>query len=227
MKQTLRHLNTVSFAAALIASAALAATAASVASAAQCPPPPASVQPFLPWSDSNDYVPTTGGSFEPGQPAWSLSGGASVVNDNAPNALDPKTDGHALHLTAGSSVTSACVTAPGIIGIVRFFAKSNGGQLKVEVLVKGGVYDAGTITAGSHWSPSAILTSNAPAYKGAVTYQIRLTAVGADADFTIDDVYFDPWDPHSRPPRRSEQIQEPRLSGALVYLRASRARVEL
>jgi hypothetical protein len=193
MKQTLRHLNAVSFAGALIVSAALAATAASVASAASCPPPPSSVHPFLPWSDSNDYVPTTGGSFESGQPSWTLSGGASLVNDNAPNTLDPSTDSHALHLPAGSSVTSACVTAPGIIGVVRFFAKSSGGQLKIEILVKGGVYDAGTITAGSKWSPSPILTSNAPAYKGAVTYQIRLTAIGAYADFTVDDVYFDPW----------------------------------
>jgi hypothetical protein len=145
----------------------------------------------VPWNDSNGYVPTTGGSFESGQPAWALSGGASIVNDNASNKLDPSTDSHALHLAAGSSATSACVTAPGIIDIVRFFAKSTGGQLEVEILVKGGVYDAGTITAGSQWSPSPILTSNAPAYKGAVTYQIRLTAVGTTADFTLDDSYFD------------------------------------
>jgi hypothetical protein len=163
-----------------------------VASAATCPPPPSSVHPFLSWSDAGDYVPTTGGSFEQGPAGWSLSGGASIVDDNAPNPLDPSTASHALHLPAGSSATSACVTAPGILGIVRFFAKSTGGQLKVEILVKGGAYDAGTITAGSGWSPSPILLSNAPAYKGAVTYQIRLTAVGAGANFTVDDIYFDP-----------------------------------
>ena len=193
MKQTLRHLKLVSFTAAVLVAAAGAATATSAASAATCPPPPSAVQPFLSWNDSNDYVPTTGGSFESGQPSWTLSGGASIVNDNAPNSLDPKSDNHALHLTAGSSVTSACVTAPGIIGVVRFFAKSNGGQLKVEILVKGGVYDAGTVTAGSSWAPSSILTSNAPNYKGAVTYQIRLTAIGTNADVTVDDFYFDPW----------------------------------
>lgn len=189
----LRHLKACALTAAVAFTAFAAATAASTASAATCPPPPTTVQPFLPWSDSNDYVPTTGGSFESGQPAWSLSGGASIVNDNASNKLDPSTDSHSLHLPAGSSATSACVTAPGIIGIVRFFAKSSGGQLKVEILVKGGVYNAGTITAGSNWSPSPILASNAPAYKGAVTYQIRLTAVGTNADFTVDDVYFDPY----------------------------------
>jgi hypothetical protein len=150
------------------------------------------VRPFVPWSDGHGYVLTTGGSFESGDPPWSLGGGATVVADNAPNALDAATDVHALYLPAGASATSACVTAPQIVGIVRFFAKSSAGsgQLKVEILVKGGVYQAGTISAGSTWSPSPMLTSNAPQYKGAVTYQVRLSATGGA--FTVDDVYFDP-----------------------------------
>ena len=88
------------------------------------------------------------------------------------------------------------MTAPKILGIVRFFAKSTGAPdagLRVEVLVKGGVYQAGTITAASAWAPSPMLSSNAPAYKGAVTYQVRLTPVGPAAAFTVDDVYFDPY----------------------------------
>jgi hypothetical protein len=152
-----------------------------------------SVQPFVPWSDANDYVLTTGGAFEPGAQAWALKGGAGVVADNAPNPLDRATDAHALFLPDGASATSPCTTAPNIVGIVRFFAKaaSTGGQLKVEVLVKGGTYLAGTITAGSGWAPAPMLASNAPAYKGAVAYQVRLTAVGSG--FTVDDVYFDPY----------------------------------
>ena len=35
--------------------------------------------------------------------------------------------------------------------------------------------------------------STAPAYKGAVTYQVRLTVVGSNAAFTVDDAYFDPY----------------------------------
>jgi hypothetical protein len=88
------------------------------------------------------------------------------------------------------------VTAPHIAGIVRFFARNAGPStsgLEVEILVKGKVYQAGTVTAGSSWSPTPILPSNAPDYKGAVTYQIRLSAVGAGAAFTVDDVYFDPY----------------------------------
>jgi hypothetical protein len=182
----------------VVAAAACAAfvaftVSAGTAAAATCPPPPSSVQPFLPWSDANDYVLTTGGAFEPGAQAWSLQGGADLVADNAPNALDPTTDKHALYLPAGASATSPCTTAPNIVGLVRFFAKaaSTSGELKVEVLVKGKTYLAGTITVGSDWAPAPLLSSNAPAYKGAVAYQVRLTASGSA--FTVDDIYFDPY----------------------------------
>jgi hypothetical protein len=175
--------------------AVIASFATGTAAAATCPPPPTALHPFVPWNDTGDYVLTTGGSFEAGTPAWSLTGGARVLGDNAPNALDRATDSHALYLPAGSSATSACVTAPQILGIVRFFAKNAGavdGRLDVEILVKGAVYDAGAISAGSSWAPTPMLRSGAPAYKGAVTYQIRLTPVGSGAAFVVDDVYFDP-----------------------------------
>ena len=177
--------------------AVLAATqAARSASAATCPPPPTPLQPFTPWADNGQYVLTTGGSFEPGTPAWTLTGGAKVVNDNAPNRLDPPSHASALFMPSGSSATSACVTAPKIIGIVRFFAKNTGAPdagLKVEILVKGKTYQAGTITGNSAWAPTKILPSSAPAYKGAVTYQVRLAVVGTDGAFTVDDTYFDPY----------------------------------
>jgi hypothetical protein len=164
--------------------------------AASCPPPPTPVQPFTPWADNGQYVLTTGGSFESGMPSWTLTGSAKTVSDNAPNHLDPATDSHALFLTSGGSATSACVTAPQILGIVRFFAKNTGSSdaaVKVEIIVKGKTYLAGTITAGSTWAPTDILPSNAPHYKGAVTYQVRLTALGSNAAFTLDDIYFDPY----------------------------------
>jgi hypothetical protein len=176
--------------------AIVAAQTTSPAAAASCPPPPTPLQPFTPWADNGQYVLTTGGSFEPGTPAWTLTGGAKVVNDNAPNRLDPPSHVSALFMPSGSSATSACVTAPKIIGIVRFFAKNTGAPdagLKVEILVKGKTYQAGTITGESAWAPTKILPSNAPAYKGAVTYQVRLTVVGSNAAFSVDDTYFDPY----------------------------------
>jgi hypothetical protein len=181
----------------IAAAAVLAALAAATngASAATCPPPPTPVQPFASWSDSGSYVLTTGASFENGTSGWTLTGGAGVVAGNAPNALDPSSHSHALYLPSGSSATSPCTTAPHILGIVRFFAKNSGvagGLLKVDLLVKGGVYPAGTIGAGDSWAPSPRLDSTAPNYSGAVAYQIRLTPVGAGSAFTVDDLYFDP-----------------------------------
>jgi hypothetical protein len=166
------------------------------AAAASCPPPPTAVQPFTPWADNAQYVLTTGGSFESGTPAWTLSGGARLVADNAPNRLDPPTHSRALFLPSGGSATSACVTAPQIRGIVRFFAKNVGAAdatLRVDILVKGGTYHAGMIAAGPTWAPTRILLSSAPAYKGAVTYQVRLTVEAPNAAFTVDDTYFDPY----------------------------------
>ena len=125
-----------------------------------------------------------------------MTGGATIVADNAPNPFDPAGSSHALYLPAGSSATSPCVTAPQILGIVRFYAKNSGitgGQLKVEVLAKGSVYQAGTISAGASWAPSLTLFSTAPNYKGAVEYQVRLTPIGDGSAFTVDDVYFDPF----------------------------------
>jgi hypothetical protein len=178
----------------LIASSVAAGLVAPSASAASCPPPPPLLHPFAPWGDNNGYVMSTGGSFEAGQPAWTLSGGARVVSGNEPFYVNNASDSRSLYLPTGSSATSACVTAPQIVGWVRFFAQNSGvsgGQLKVEVLVKGGVYPAGTITAGA-WAPTPMLQSTAPNYKGAVTYQVRLTPVGSGAAFTVDDLYFDP-----------------------------------
>lgn len=171
-------------------------TTAKNASAATCPPPPTPLHPFVPWNDARSYVLTTGGSFEAGSPGWTLDGGATLVNDNAPNPLDPSSHARSLYLPAGATATSACVTAPHIVGIVRFFVKNAGvgdARLKIEIIVKGKVYDAGTITAGSEWAPSPIIASGAPAYKGAVTYRIRLTALDDGSAFTVDDVYFDPY----------------------------------
>jgi len=164
--------------------------------AASCPPPPSVEHPFTPWSDSASYVLTNGASFEQGAGGWTLSGGAQIVSGNAPNRLDAAGDSHSLYLPAGSSATSPCTTAPHIVGIVRFFLRNVGaltGALKVQVLVKGRTYDAGTIGAGPSWQPSAMLPSNAPNYSGAVAYQVQLTPVGAGAAFTVDDVYFDPY----------------------------------
>jgi hypothetical protein len=173
--------------------AAVAAITAGPAAASGCSSAPKAFQPFA-WSgDSNSYVLTAGGSFESGTPAWSLSGGASIVSGNAPDPFAGSSDGQSLYLPAGASATSACTTNPKIEPIVRLWARSLRGNthLRVEVLVNGGTYSAGTYTAGTKWAPSAALASGAPDSTNAVQYQVRLTAI--DGPVTVDDVYIDPW----------------------------------
>jgi len=184
----------------VVAAAVLAGTIAPPAMAgAACPPPPKDGKPFKLWGDSNKYVLTTGGSFEQGSDAWSLSGGASLVSGNEPWYVNSESDVQSLYLPAGGSATSGCTSAPMITSIVRFFATnvgSSSGGIHVEVIVNGGkngILDGGVINPAAGWNPTdAIEAPWAHPLKGAVQLQVRLTAVGDGAAFDVDDVYLDP-----------------------------------
>jgi hypothetical protein len=182
------------------AAAMLSAPAASIA-ATSCPSPPPVVYPFLPWNDPTAYVLTTGGAFEKTGTNWSMSGSAKIVSDQEPWKVNAPTDANALGLPSGSSATSGPTCAPQILPVVRFFAKSVGtatGQLHVEVLVNGGMsgtLDAGTITPGTSWEPTAKLVPLLfSPLSGTLVLQVRLTPVGVGAAFVVDDVYLDPYD---------------------------------
>jgi hypothetical protein len=186
-------LGAVAAAMAATTATALAAKSPGLAAATGCVASPKAVPAFASFGDSNGYVLTAGGGFEPGTPGWSLSGGAGVISGNAPDPFAANGDGNSLYLPDGASATSACTTNPNIEPVVRLWAKSatRGSRLEVEVLVNGGTYWAGTATAGKDWAPTAPLVSDAPANESAVQYQVRLTAIGGA--FTVDDVYVDPW----------------------------------
>lgn len=199
----MRFYGTTTLRTALAVATAIAATAAAAiapahAGAASCPPPPPNVHPFAPWGDANDYVLTSGGSFESSGTPWSLSGGAAVVADN--DALGLAGSGsHALSLPSGASATSFCTTAPQIAGVVRFTARNVGdapGALHVELIVNGGkngVYDGGIVSiASTSWDVSPIVAIPWKQMKGAVQLQVRLTSIGAGA-VVVDDVYLDPY----------------------------------
>ena len=173
--------------------AGLSSGATTSALAAACPPPPTPVYAFP--DDQTEYVMTTGGAFGAGSPAWTLTGGAARVADQAPDPFAPASSTGALYLPPGSSATSPCVTAPGIVGWVRLYAKSVGaldGRLSVQIIVHGTAYAAGTVAPGAGWGATPLLRSDAPLYKGAVTYQVRLTPVGPGAAFNVDDAWIDP-----------------------------------
>jgi hypothetical protein len=156
-------------------------------------------QPFARFGDKRYYVLTPGGSFEPGSPAWKLSGGAKIVSGNEPYYVHSSADRYSLYLPAGSSVT----TPPMCFGLgdwhVRFFSAGSG-TLRVKIVVKSllgvlSVLDGGTVSSGSTWKPSSdvqLLLTNICGVLATDSISLRFTPANT-AGIRIDDVYLDPW----------------------------------
>jgi hypothetical protein len=155
-------------------------------------------QPFAPWGDSSYYVLVPGGSFEPGGPAWKLSGGAKVLAGNEPFYVHSKADRYSLYLPAGGSVTTPAMCFAVGDWKVRFFVKG-GGTVRVKIVVKSllgvlSVVDGGTVKGGSTWRPSpavGLLLTNVTGLLATDSISLRLTS--ETASVRIDDVYLDPW----------------------------------
>lgn len=160
-------------------------------------------QPFEQWGDSARYALVPGGSFESGEPSWSLSGGARVVEGNEPFYVRSASDTRSLLLPPGSSVTTPNTCF--VLGNwhLRFFLVNRGspsGTLRVTVAVRNllgvlRVLDGGTVSATGEWRPSprvGLLVSNLTSLLNS-SISFRFTPVGTGAAFQIDDVYLDPW----------------------------------
>jgi hypothetical protein len=174
--------------------AALALVFPSGAQAAGCSTQP-SAQTFLPWLDVAWYVPAPDGGLEGGGSGWALSGGAAVVDGNQPYLAGE----HALALPGGASAT----TAPMCIGVehptIRLFARNAGAPtsaLAVSVVFPTplGTWQElpiGVVAGGSRWAPTAIMpvVANLLADRAA----FRFTAFRDGGEWTIDDVYVDPY----------------------------------
>jgi hypothetical protein len=161
-------------------------------------------QPFLPWADVASYQLGPSGTFESGAKGWALSG-ASEGGGNESFDVHGNGEHKSLGLPAGSSATTATVCVGIEHPTIRFFARSGAGSvgsaLKVEVLFEdalGNVQSAniGAVNGTSDWAPSAplpILVNLLPLLPGDHTpVQFRFTPVGS-ADWTMDDLYVDPY----------------------------------
>jgi len=158
------------------------------------------VQPFRPWLDVANYVLMPNGALESGS-GWTLTGGAQVVAGNEPWRVHSALDARSLSLPSGSSATSPplCITL--LHPDVRFFAVNKGSLttiLKVEAITQvlgvRLITPVGILLAGGSWQPTLPLPFlyNLAAPTGG-TIAFRLTPIGANSGWRIDDVYVDPF----------------------------------
>jgi hypothetical protein len=138
-------------------------------------------RPFLPWLDLAWYTPVPD--------AWTLDDGAAVAADNGPLGGAP-----AVSLPAGSSATTAPLCVSLAHPTVRFFARNTGSRLSalaVSVVFDGGSLPVGVIGAGDSWAPSPVLPVVANLLSRDVAF--RFTPLDARGEWTIDDVFVDPY----------------------------------
>jgi hypothetical protein len=192
------------------AAAALAASALAAGSAAAAPPPAAgapcptaaTTAPFTAWQDAADYFMAPDGGAEAGAGAWTLQGGAGVVEGNEPFAIGGAADHRAIHLPAGSSATTAAMCVGSADRTLRFFLDGpSTGQLSVQAVytTDGGRETAMPLaTAGGTgtWAISDVISMRvnelAPQAGGSLQVALRFTPRGSGS-WNIDDVYVDPY----------------------------------
>ena len=182
----------------VLALAALVFAMPAQARAAGCPSQP-SDQTFLPWLDPAWYVPAPGGDIEGGAGEWTLTGGAAVADGNEPYLAGEQS----LTLPAGGSAT----TAPMCVGIehptLRLFARNTGDPtsvLAVSVVFRDLLgfqrsLPVGVVAAGSSWAPTPVMpvVVNLLSLLGDQDVAFRFTPVGGGGEWSIDDVYVDPY----------------------------------
>lgn len=172
------------------------------AHAAGCPERPLD-RTFLPWLDPAWYAQAPGGDFESGVSGWTLERGVAVVEGNEPFFVGGSGDTSSLSLPPGGSATSA----PMCIGVehptLRFFARNTGDPSSVltvsvvfrDVLGVRRSLTVGAVTAGSSWAPTPVVpvVVNLLSLLGDQQVAFRFAAPDDRAEWTIDDVYVDPY----------------------------------
>jgi hypothetical protein len=161
-------------------------------------------QPFAPWGDYSKYTPVAGGNFEAGGVPWVLTGGAHTVTGN--ESYDVSGAGsQSLALPAGSSALSPASCTNIYHPTVRLFVRNTGAatsRLNVEAvyptLLGIATTKIGEISGSSQWQPSpamSLLVSNllSTVSLNATTVAFRFVPADNTGNWSIDDVYIDPY----------------------------------
>jgi hypothetical protein len=201
-RQTLIAL-TILAAAALVSLAGAAVARADTST--PCDAAPVS-QPFAPWGDLSWYSLLPNGGFEQGATSWTLGGSAQVVDGNEPFQVNDSGDSSSLALGPSGKATSdpMCVTPDD--PTLRLFVQNDGdpsSRLKVQVKFTDlnntkVTVTVATLAAGSDWQPSdlipVIAAQLAPVLDaGPTDVSFRFAASNDGGDWSIDDVYLDPF----------------------------------
>jgi len=161
-------------------------------------------RPFMPWADPAAYVLAPNGTVE--QAAhWELEGGAVRAVGNERFHVNDADDASSLALPPGSSAT----TAPMCVGLehptLRLFARNRGALLSpllVEVLFEDAAGSSRALPIGAYlgtsaWQPTTPLAVIANLFAGlpgeSVEVAFRFTPRGSAGNWSIDDVYVDPF----------------------------------
>jgi hypothetical protein len=164
-------------------------------------------QPFLPWGDPSYYGLLPNGGFEREASAWSLDGQAQVVSDNESFYVHRDSDSRALSLGDSGTATSDPVCVSLLSPTLRLFAHNPGSPLSslevsvqfTDVLGQQETLPVAFINAGPDWQPTTQipivvnLLSLPLLGDGSTDVSFQFTPVGLGGDWTIDDVYLDPF----------------------------------
>ena len=175
-----------------------------VASAADCQDQPLT-RPFVRWLDPMSYTLLSGGSFEAGGTAWSLSGGAATVSGNQTFPFSGPGGSRSLSLPRGSSATSPTICVGLGHPTMRFFSRNTGSLLSplrvdVHYLDARGLereLPIGLVLNGRNWAPTlpypvvVNLLALLPGERTPIAFEF--TPLGIGGAWRIDDVYVDPY----------------------------------
>jgi hypothetical protein len=197
-------------AAGVMASSSLlvAATPAAAGTADEAPgcPPVVLETPFTYWNDYAKYVRLADGGFESDGAGWKLTGGAAAADGNEPFYVRAPEDKRSLLLPPGSSATSPEICIGLEYPTLRFFARTTApaeARLAVHVLFRKpdgspAQLKIAELAASDTWQPTrtifilANLLALHPSWDGRVAF--RFTPVGGAGNWSIDDVYVDPYE---------------------------------
>lgn len=157
--------------------------------------------PFMPWGDGNRYFMAPNGGFEGGSANWTLSGGASVVNENEPWRINGSTHARSLRVPAGSQAVGERFCVNSSEDSLRFFYKRPGvagSALHIHVRVTSGVNvatnDLDLDGGQAGWAvANRMMLPDIRDASGKQWVQITYSTRNVAANWSVDDVMVDPW----------------------------------